>query len=53
MRPAVSGSRMLWKSGLDWMSADTTFMFYFRQTGRVQGAKFSQAGIEFLRDKTR
>ena len=28
-------------------------MFYFRQTGRVQGAKFSQAGIEFLRDKTR
>ena len=53
MRPAVSGSRMLWKSGLDWMSADTQFMFYFRQTGRVQGAKFSQAGIEFLRDKTR
>lgn len=52
MRPAVSGSSMLWKFGLDWMSADTTFMF-FRQTGRVQGAKFSQAGIEFLRDKTR
>ena len=66
MRPAVSGLSMLWKCRfrLDECRYNIISLYYiyyidifiilyylyFRQTGRGQDAKFSQAGIEFLRD---